>query len=316
MRYIVAIWSLITFLFALSTTPAAAEISKVRGTRVNMESPDDFKPAANFSGFVNDPKHASLMVTEFPIPFEAATDRFNEAALLSKGMKLLSKETIQTGAYPGLLMEARQTAYGSEFGKWMNIFGDKNTTVLVTATFPVAEADSLSKRLKDAVLSARFDAQVKALDPMEDLPYTVSGTTSLKIAGRLQSTLFLNPSGNLPPPPGSSDVSTFVIGQALSDMDVGDKTDFARQRLKKIENLSDLQILEERDVTVGGMPAREILASATAKSGQPLFLLQTIAYGRGSYFVLQGMTEMSTRTRMEYEFHSIINSLKLKSAMI
>ncbi len=314
MRYIVAIWSLITFLFALSTTPAVAEISKVRGTGVSLECPEGFRPAANFTGFKNEPLHASIIVTEMPIPGEVATGGFNEAALLSKGMKLLSKETIRTGAYPGLLMEARQTAYGSEFGKWMNIFGDKNTTVLVTATFPVAEADSLSKRLKDAVLSARFDAQAKALDPLEDLPYTVSGTTSLKIAGRLQNTLFLNPSGNLPPPPSSPDVSTFVIGQALSDMDVGDKTAFARQRLKKIENLSDLQILEERDVTVAGMPAREILASATAKSGQPLFLLQTIAYGRGSYFVLQGMTEMSTRTRMEYEFHSIINSLKLKSA--
>jgi hypothetical protein len=279
-----------------------------------MECPAGFKRAANFSGFNNEPLHASIMVTEMPIPVEVATGGFNEAGLLSKGMKLLSKEIVQTAAYSDLLMEVRQTAYGSEFGKWLNVFGDKTTTVLVTASFPISEADRLSKLLKEAVLSAHFEATAKPLDPMEDLPFTVSGTTSLKIAGRLQNSLFLNASGNLPLPPDSTDVSLFVIGQALSDMEVSDKTEFARQRLKNTVNLIDIQILEERDVTVAGLPAREILASAKSKSGQQVFLLQTIAYGRGSYFVMQGTTEMSTRTRMEYEFHSIINSLKLRSA--
>jgi hypothetical protein len=96
-------------------------------------------------------------------------------------------------------------------------------------------------------------------------------------------------------------------------MEILDRNSFARSRLQKTDNLSDIKILDEKDTTVGGMPAREILASAKGKEGEPLFVLQTIAYGRGSYFIMQGITAMSTRTRMEYEFRTIVNSLKLKT---
>lgn len=186
-------------------------------------------------------------------------------------------------------------------------------TVLVTATFPVSQSEALSKRLKAAVLSARFDSTAKTLAPMDDLPFTISGTSSMKIAGRVQNTLLLTPSGKMTPPADSDNKSIFVVGQALSDMEVGDKSVFARARLQKTDNLTDIKILDEKDTTVAGLPAREITASATGKQGESVFILQTIAYGRGSYFIMQGMTDMATRTRMECEFRSIINSLKLKS---
>jgi len=124
--------------------------------------------------------------------------------------------------------------------------------------------------------------------------------------------LLLTPSGKMTPPADSENKSIFVVGQALSNMEVGDKSIFARARLQKTDNLSDIKILDEKDTTVAGLPAREISATAKGKLGE-VFILQTIAYGRGSYFIMQGMTEMATRTRMEYEFRSIINSLKLKS---
>ncbi|RTL42538.1 MAG: hypothetical protein EKK48_11150 [Candidatus Melainabacteria bacterium] len=318
MRYIVLIWTVWTVCFTgvtcLSTPAALAESANVRGTRVQMEVPEGFKPAANFSGYGNEALSASVMVTEMPIPFEAATAGFNQAGLESKGMKLISKEAVTSGPYNGFIVEVKQNAYGVDFDKWINVFGDQSMTVIVTATYPVSQSEVLSKKLKDVVLSARFDATAKVNDPMEDLPFTVSGTTSLKIAGRVQNTLLLTPSGKMTAPADAVDKSVFVVGQALSDMEIGDKNSFARARLEKTENLTDIKVLEEKDTTVSGMPAREILASAKGKKGEPLFILQTIAFGRGSYFIMQGLTDMTRKTRMEYEFRSVINSLKLKAA--
>lgn len=314
MRYIVAIWFLSALLLSGAVAPAAnAESAPVRGTRVLLECPEGFKPASNFSGFASEPLSSSVMITEMPIPFDAATSGFNKEGMETKGMKLISKDPAESGAYKGFIIEARQSAYGTEFDKWINVFGDGAMTVLVTATFPVSQSESLSKKMKETVLSARFDATAKSADPMADLPFTVSGTTTMKIAGRVQNALLLTPSGKMTPPAGSDNKSVFVVGQALSDMEVGDKSNFARARLQKSDNLTDIKVLGEKETTVAGMPAVEISATAKDKSGASIFVLQTIAYGRGSYFIMQGMTDVATRTRMEFEFRSIINSLKLKT---
>lgn len=317
MRYIAVIYLmgavLLACLLPFSTPAAFAASATVRGTRVQMDAPAGFVPASNFSGYSNYDQSASVMVTEMPIPFDAATSAFNQAGLESKGMKLISKDPTTSGDYKGFIIEVKQSAYGVEFDKWINVFGDSSITVLVTATFPARLNDAFSEKLKNAVLSARFDAGAKILEPMDDLPFTVSGTTSLKIAGRVQNTLLLTPSGKMTPPEATENKSVFVVGQALSDMEILDRNSFARSRLQKTDNLSDIKILDEKDTTVGGMPAREILASAKGKEGEPLFVLQTIAYGSGSYFIMQGITAMSTRTRMEYEFRTIVNSLKLKT---
>jgi hypothetical protein len=316
-RYIVAIYVMgavvLGVLLPFYAPAALAESATVRGTRVQVEAPAGFKPAANFSGYTNGDHSASVMVTEMPIPFDAATGGFNQAGLESKGMKLISKTPATSGDYKGFIIEVKQSAYGVDFYKWINVFGDASMTVLVTATFPATQDDALSEKLKSTVLSARFDAGAKTPEPMDDLPFTVTGTTSLKIAGRVQNTLLLTPSGKMTPSEEADNKSVFVVGQALSDIEIPDKNGFARARLQKTDNLSDIKILDEKDTTVGGMPAREILASAKGKKGEQLFILQTIAYGRGSYFIMQGISEMSTRTRMEYEFRTVVNSLKLKT---
>lgn len=285
----------------------------VRGTRVNLTSPQGFEPAKNFSGFTNETESASVMVTEMPIPFEAATAAYTKEGLETKGMKLVSKDSVQSGDYPGYIIEVRQRAYGAEFTKWINVFGDKSQTILVTATFPSTEQESFKNAMKDAVLSARFDAKAETPSPMDDLPFTVSGTSTLKVAGRVQNSLLLTSSGKMTPTEDDKNRSVFVIGQALSDIDVGDKTEFAKARLQKLD-FSDIKMLDEKDVSVAGMPAREITATGKDKTGRECFILQTIAYGRGSYFIMQGITDMESRTRMEFEFRNVINSLKLKTA--
>jgi hypothetical protein len=108
------------------------------------------------------------------------------------------------------------------------------------------------------------------------------------------------------------DHSLFLVGQALNDIDIPDKSDFARTRLKMTANLTDVQILSEKDITVSGMPTREILATGKNKQGEELFVLQDIAYGGGSYFFLQGITDLAQKAEKEPEFKAIVESFKLK----
>ncbi len=293
------------------SSPSRAEATLVRGTRVTMETPQGFKAAANFCGFTRESDRSSVMVTEMPAPYEAATAGFNEAGLATRGMILRSKESVTAGGYPGILVEVDQTAYGTLFRKWIMAFGDKAATVVVTATFPADQAEKMSATMKQLVTTARYNAQAKAPDPMDALPFTVSGSANLHIAGRLQNTLMFTATGKMPVQ-GNKDHTIFVIGQALTDIEVGDKAEFARERLKKTATVSDIQLLTDKGCTVGGMPAREITATARGKDGDGVFIFQTIAYGRGSYFILQGLCDGHLRATKEPEFRAIVATFKLK----
>lgn len=294
-----------------SGSQANAEATLVRGTRVTMETPPGFKAAANFCGYTKEADRSSIMVTEMPAPYEAATAGFNEAGLATRGMKLISKNNVTAGSYPGILVEAEQSAYGTTFRKWIMAFGDKSDTIVVTATYPADQVEKLSAALKEHVISARFNAAAKTPDPMEALPFTVSDSANLHLAGRLQNTLMFTATGKMPVR-GTKDHTIFVIGQALTDIEVGDKAEFARERLKKTATVSDIQMLTDKGSTVGGMPAREITATAKGKDGESVFIYQNIAYGRGSYFILQGLCDAEMRAKKEPEFRQIVSTFKLK----
>ena len=60
------------------------------------------------------------------------------------------------------------------------------------------------------------------------------------------------------------------------------------------------------------MPTREILATGKNKQGEELFVLQDIAFGGGSYFFLQGITDLAQKEAKEAEFKAIVDSFKLK----
>ncbi len=285
--------------------------TRVRGTRVSITKTDNFTAAPNFSGFIDKATQASIMVTEMPSPYEATTAGFNEAGLASRAMTLVSKEVVTAGDYPGLLCSVKQTAYGTDFSKWILAFGDKERTIIVTASFPDAAAEKLSQSLKQIVLTARYDNKAPAPDPMADLPFTIAGSKTLLMAGRIQNTLLFSPTGKITAI-DPKDHSLFLVGQALNDIDIPDKSDFARTRLKMTANLTDVQILSEQDTTVSGMPTREILATGKNKQGEELFVHQDIAFGGGSYFFLQGITDLAKKEEKEAEFKAIVDSFKLK----
>lgn len=289
----------------------ASPATLVRGTRVSITKSDNLTPAPNFSGFIDKATKASIMVTEMPSPFEATNAGFNEAGLASRAMKLVSKESLRVGEYPGILCSVKQTAYGNDFAKWILAFGNEDQTIVVTASYPEASADKLSESLKQILLTARYDAKAKPPDPMADLPFTISGSKSLLMAGRIQNTLLFSPTGKISAI-DPKDPSLFLVGQALNDLDIPDKSDFARTRLKMTANLTDVQILSEKDITLSGMPTREIVATGKNKQGEELFVLQDIVYGGGSYFFLQGITDLDQKADKETEFRAIVDSFKLK----
>ncbi len=285
----------------------------IPGTRVFLEKPLGFERASNFSGF-QDPKNASsIMISEIPGPFDKVSAGFNEDQMKPRQMTLLSKEPHKVGDFDGLLVELQQQAGAAEFHKWLLVFGDQSFTILVTAAFPEALKAEMAERMKKAILTARF---VKASLPPQkqnDLNFALTETKGLKLAGRIQNALLFNQSGSLPKEKLNYVPVSFVAAQALNDLKIDNREAFARKRLHQTTSISKIEIIEEKDIEIGGLPGREILARAESNdSHEKLFLYQVILYGAGSYFIMQGECNEDQRKVQEAEFKTISKTFRMK----
>jgi hypothetical protein len=250
------------------------------------------------------------MVTEMPAPYDKATAGFNADGLASRGMKLVSKLDTKVGQFPAMLLEVTQSAYGTDYHKWMLVFGDSTKTVIVTGTAP-AEIPGAADALKKSVLSTTYAESAAVPSMVADLPFTISGTKDLKLANRIQNMLIFTSTGKIADPT-AKDPSLFIVGQALSDVTITDKVAFARKRLQQVEGVTNVEVISEGDRKLSGLPAREITASGVDKKGGKLFILQTIVYAPKGYFILQGLTDLDKRAAREPEFRELANSFKLK----
>lgn len=307
-------WFLAAGILCFSIGASFAEAESVAGTRVTIEKPPGFEKATTFSGFQRSDVAASIMITEIPAPFRAATAGFDEKKMAERGMKLLSKVDRKVANYDGMLVELTQSAQGIAFHKWILAFGDDAFTQLVSATCPETEANQLGAAMKQAVLTTSFDASKSPLQP-KDLNFEVTEVPGLKLATLVQNAMIFNTTGQLPKQKLEYTPVSFVAAQSISTgkMEIKDKLKFAQERLLVSPELNGVQILTETDVKVANLPGREILATAKSKSNEELFVYQVMLFPSDGYYLMRAECLISQRKEYEPIFKSLARTFKLRS---
>lgn len=303
--------ALLSFLGVSGISGALAE--PVPGSRISMDKPAGFEKASNFVGFQKAASGASIMVSEIPGPYKQVTAGFNEAGLASRGMKLVSKTPQPVGNLEGMLVEVSQSANGTEFHKWMLAFGDASSCILVTSCHPAELDKELSEPLRKAVLSSQFNSSAPLPSAQNDLNFTVSPQGGFKLAGRIQNVLIFNKQGQLPKAPAPR-AAGFVAGQAFNDLAIDDPAQYSRRRLRQTAGMSNFEILSEKDIEIAGLKGRELLAQADdQKIKEKSFIYHLMLFGKGSYFIMQGICPATERSQNEEAFRSLSKSFKLRA---
>ncbi len=310
----IGLQSLILAAIFFANAPAGlADFVKVPGSRVSMDNPAGFQKADNFAGFKNEEQRSSIMVTELPAPFLVVTSGFQDTEKMAKrGMTLLSKSPQKVANFDALLFEIKQGTAAGEFHKWILAFGDRTFITMVTAAFPEELSSKLSDSLKKSVMSCKFESNSPSpLEQQEDMNFSLASVHGLKLAGRVQNALIYNESGELPKEKLAGIVPVFVAAQALSDLEITDKSAYALNRLHQSEGLRNFEIISESDLKIAEVPCREILALAERTEGK-VFIYQAMLFAKGSYFILQG--ECAANKRAEYEpiFKGLTSTFKIK----
>jgi hypothetical protein len=273
---------------ASQTVESPRQDTAIPGTRVSLVPPTGFTPAAQFSGFWQESIGSSIMVTEFSGPLSEVSSGFlNSSELAKRGMALLNKREVNVNNESGLMLHLRQNALGTEYRKWLLIFGDEKESVIIAATFPKELEGNLSERMKASVLTAKWDRERK-VPPTEGLNFTLTEKGEIRLAKRIANSLLYTKSGVFPSK--TVDDPLFIIGQALSKLDIEDKEQFAKSRLSQTATITDVEIEQFGQVTVDNLSGYEIFAKGNDKeSGSSMLVYQMVLYEGQSYYIMQGL---------------------------
>lgn len=91
-------------------------------------------------------------------------------------------------------------------------------------------------------------------------------------------------------PSKAVDDPLFIIGQALSKLDIDDKQQFAKSRISQTATVSDIEIEQLSQVTVDNLNGYEIFAKGNDReSGNSMLIYQMVLFEDQSYYIMQGL---------------------------
>ena len=133
------------------------KLVKVTGTRCSMVPPKGFVAGKSYGGFEDIKTGASIVINEFQTSYQTIVDGFTVALLQSKGMKMISKETIDFRGSKATMICVTQLSNGITYVKQMLVFGNQQLTVLVNGMYPEA-SKAVADKIKTAMLSTIYNS--------------------------------------------------------------------------------------------------------------------------------------------------------------
>lgn len=305
-------------LFTITLTFGQSEINNIKsdnhkqiaGTKFFLIPPTGFIPATNFQGFQQMNSGASILVTEIPGPFIESTKGFNEQGLKTQGVVLKKKEEIKVNGTQGLFLTAEQFAYGTNYSKYILVFGDSKATYIVNGTYP-KEVTELDKDIRESMLSVVYESAL-TVDPLSTVSFTVdTESTKLKFGKSMTGMLLYTVDGEVPTE--STDKTSFIVGLSLANVQTVDRKLTAINRMKRMP-YSDLKIDENKiqEIEIDRISGYEIVGEGIGKfDGTKELVYQVMLFTDNGYYIIVGITKNDFEQNLEL-FKKVARTLKRK----
>ena len=283
---------------------------QIAGTKFFLVPPTGFIPATTFQGYQQLNSGASILVMEIPEPFSESTKGFNEQGIKTQGVVLKKKEEIKVNGNQGLFLTTEQFAYGTNYSKYILVFGDSKATYMVNGTFP-KEVTELEKDIRESMFSVIYESGL-TVDPLSAVSFTVdTENTKLKFGKSMTGMLLYTVDGKVPTE--SNDKTTFIVGLSLANVQTVDKKLTAITRLKRMP-YTDLKIDENKinEIEIDGISGYEIVGEGLDKSnGTKEFVYQVMLFTDNGYYIMVGTTKNDFEQNLEL-FKKVARTLKRK----
>ncbi len=282
---------------------------QIAGTKFFLIPPTGFINATNFQGFQQMNSGASILVMEIPGPFSESTKGFNEQGLKTQGVTLKKKEEIKVNGNQGLFLTTEQFANGTNYSKYILVFGDTKTTFMVNGTFP-KEITSFDKDIRESMFSVIYESGL-TVDPLSAVPFKVdTENTKLKFGKSMTGMLLYTVDGKVPTE--SNDKTSFIVGLSLANVQTVDKKLTAINRIKKMP-YTDLNLDENRinEIKIDGISGYEVIGEGLDNNGAKELVYEVMLFTDNGYYIMVGTAKSEFETNL-YLFKKIARTLKRK----
>jgi hypothetical protein len=123
------------------------------GTHISLALPDGFRHDPRLGAFASADERTAIFASELPGSVYGTLRTFSAEEFQKNGMMLHALERATVDDWPARLYRATQPVTGADLLRLVLVFGDSETSVILTAVTPDAERNA---ELTDVLLSARW----------------------------------------------------------------------------------------------------------------------------------------------------------------
>lgn len=273
--------------------PACAEVLFPKGLRVGLEPPAGMTASAQFSGFEDKERKASIKILDLPAAaYESLEKGLFAAPKDNSAITIEKRESFPFKDGLGFLVAFRQEKDGATLHRWVMIAKSISHSVPNLAAMVDVE-------VPDAALSVYGDAAVRAAlksvtfrpPPIDEqlsmMPFKLDDRAGFRVM-RVMPTgaviLIDAPDDDVTRNP----YMIVSVGNGAPEK-AGDRAEFSRQLLMTAP-LADLKLTSMETIRVQNFPAIEIRAEAKGPRGDPLSIIQWIRFGGVGFLRVVGIT--------------------------
>ena len=275
----------------LSQTEKIGTLVSFPEVGLTIEQPIGFIKATSFYGFEQSATNSSVMLTKIPGPFSKVTQGFDKSNLATRGISLISKQPVKIDNQQGILLQVTQSAYGEQFRKWVLVFGNEQSTQIVTATFLDTNSQKIGEPLKKVLLAISPRSSSAPNVYVSTLPFTVTAVAGLSLVNKVLEfgkVLAFTKDGNIPTTAPTDPL--FIVAPSLGDILITEQKSFATRRLSSYPQIEISTIISNNKITIDNVSGWEIIANGRDRQTKAsLTLYQVVLFKQGGYILMTGI---------------------------
>ena len=288
--------------------PAVVEVVDLPDSRVRLAKPELFRLREGLPGLAHAFPMTQLIVTELPLSFEAATESMAPDLVDDRGYTYDRREEFWTASGTGDLYHLKEDVDPADLRHWVLLLGNERETLRVTVTTLVELESRVDADMRRALASLEWKRDARR-DLQRGKRFRVDPPAELIVArsGRREIELWsVHQIGEAAGPDVRVVVSRYVVPDQIGDLDW-----FAEQHLASARQLSNFERLETHQVSLGGLPALEMLGEGSAfDDASELGVYQVLALDGDQAYVVQGFVARPQSERFVPVFRRLASSFR------
>ncbi len=272
------------------------------GSHVGLVPPAGMTASATFPGFEDRDKKAAIVLSQVPGPaYEQFLKAMSSGAIEIPGVSNAKRELMLTESGAAHLVVGDQEVEGTKFRKWLMITrrsitghgSDATFSFVVTAQIPAEASEAYPEEtIRKALSTVTLRPAIPPEEILDQLPFRVTERANfegvrLLLPGRAIMLTERSGAGEIS---NTEPVLLVSIGSGAPTQ-ADERASFAQNVLRTIQGFSNLRVLSQDQIRVGGLPTHEIrLEGQATRDNTDVVIVQWMRFGVAGFVRIVGIS--------------------------